>query len=43
MIVGHSFGGLYKQMYAAQYPDEVAGVALIESSHPEQFARLPGG
>ena len=37
VLVGHSFGGLYAQTYAARYPEEVAGVALIESSHPEQF------
>jgi pimeloyl-ACP methyl ester carboxylesterase len=41
VLAGHSFGGLYTQTYAARYPDEVAGVALIESSHPEQFSRLP--
>ena len=41
VLVGHSFGGLYTQTYAARYPEEVAGVALIESSHPEQFSRLP--
>jgi pimeloyl-ACP methyl ester carboxylesterase len=41
VLVGHSFGGLYAQTYAARYPEEVAGVALIESSHPEQFDRLP--
>jgi pimeloyl-ACP methyl ester carboxylesterase len=40
VLVGHSFGGLYMQTYAARYPEEVAGVALIESSHPEQFSRL---
>ena len=38
VMVGHSFGGLYAQTYAARYPKEVAGVALIESSHPEQFS-----
>ena len=27
--VGHSFGGLYMQTYAARYPDEVAGAALM--------------
>jgi pimeloyl-ACP methyl ester carboxylesterase len=35
---GRSFGGLYMQTYAARYPDEVAGLALVESSHPEQFS-----
>ena len=41
VLVGHSFGGLYTQTYAARYPDEVAGVALVDSSQPEQFSRLP--
>jgi pimeloyl-ACP methyl ester carboxylesterase len=41
VLVGHSFGGLYAQTYAARYPDEVADVALIESSHPEQFSHRP--
>ena len=43
VMVGHSFGGLYTQLYAARYADEVAGVVLVESSHPEQFTRLPDG
>jgi pimeloyl-ACP methyl ester carboxylesterase len=41
VLAGHSYGGLYAQAYAARYPGEVAGVALVESSHPEQFERLP--
>jgi len=41
VLAGHSLGGLYAQAYAARYPGEVAGVALVESSHPEQFERLP--
>jgi pimeloyl-ACP methyl ester carboxylesterase len=43
VLVGHSYGGLYARMYAARYPDEVAGVVLVDSSHPEQYARLPQG
>jgi pimeloyl-ACP methyl ester carboxylesterase len=43
VLVGHSYGGLYTQMYAARYPDEVAGMALVDSSHPEQFTRSPEG
>ena len=38
VLVGHSFGGLYMQTYAARYPDEVAGMALVDSSQPEQFS-----
>ena len=42
VLVGHSFGGLYMQTYAARYPDEVAGVALIDSStEPDQFSQRP--
>jgi pimeloyl-ACP methyl ester carboxylesterase len=41
VLVGHSFGGLYMQTYAARYPDEVAGVSLVESSHPDQFSYRP--
>jgi pimeloyl-ACP methyl ester carboxylesterase len=44
VLVGHSFGGMYMQTYAARYPDEVAGVALIDSStQPEQFSQPPEG
>jgi pimeloyl-ACP methyl ester carboxylesterase len=41
VLVGHSFGGLYMQTYAARYPDEVAGVALVDSSQPDQFSYHP--
>jgi pimeloyl-ACP methyl ester carboxylesterase len=30
-------------MYAARYPEQVAGVVLVDSSHPEQFTRSPEG
>ena len=41
VLVGHSFGGLYMQTYAARYPDEVAGIALVDSSQPDQFSYQP--
>src|SRR5215207_3358345 len=43
VLVGHSYGGLYTRMYAARYSEEVAGVVLVDSSHPEQFTRSPDG
>src|SRR5829696_5172510 len=43
VLVGHSYGRLYARMYAARYPNQVAGVALVDSSHPEQFTRFPEG
>jgi pimeloyl-ACP methyl ester carboxylesterase len=41
VLVGHSFGGLYAQTYAARYAEEVAGVCLVESPSPEQFGHRP--
>ena len=43
VLVGHSYGGLYARMYAARYPNQVAGLVLVDSSHPEQFTRSPEG
>ena len=34
LLAGHSFGGLYVLTYAARYPDEVAGMVLIDSTSP---------
>lgn len=36
VLAGHSFGGLYLMRYAAQYPDEVAGLVLIDSTAPNK-------
>jgi pimeloyl-ACP methyl ester carboxylesterase len=41
VLVGQSFGGLYVRMYAARYPDEVAGMVLVDASHPDMWQRLP--
>lgn len=37
VLAGHSVGGPYALVYAAMYPKQVAGMALIDSSSPEQF------
>jgi pimeloyl-ACP methyl ester carboxylesterase len=37
VLVGHSLAGLYSRIYAERYPEEVAGMVLVDSSHPEQF------
>jgi pimeloyl-ACP methyl ester carboxylesterase len=37
VLVGHSLGALVVRLYAAQYPDEVAGVVFAEHA----FLRLP--
>jgi pimeloyl-ACP methyl ester carboxylesterase len=42
VLAGHSAGGLYVREYAREFPAEVAGVALIDSSSPRQIDELPG-
>jgi pimeloyl-ACP methyl ester carboxylesterase len=37
VLVGHSLAGLYSRIYAERYPEEVAGMVLVDSSHPDQF------
>jgi pimeloyl-ACP methyl ester carboxylesterase len=37
VLAGHSVGGTYALAYAAQYPRQVAGLALIDSATPYQF------
>ena len=41
VLVGHSAGGLYVRAYAAQYPSDVAGMVLVDSSSEGQAARFP--
>ena len=40
ILVGHSFGGITMQLFAKKYPDEVAGVVLVDSSHEDQFEKM---
>jgi pimeloyl-ACP methyl ester carboxylesterase len=37
VLAGHSTGGTYALVYAEQYPQQVAGIALIDSATPYQF------
>jgi pimeloyl-ACP methyl ester carboxylesterase len=37
VLAGHSVGGTYALAYAMDYPKDVAGVALLDSSTPYQF------
>ncbi|MCL4864018.1 MAG: alpha/beta fold hydrolase [Caldilineaceae bacterium] len=41
VLVGHSIGGIYVRKFAADYPNEVVGMVLVDAGHPEQFARHP--
>jgi pimeloyl-ACP methyl ester carboxylesterase len=37
ILVGHSLGGLYMQLYARRYPEEVSALILVDSTHPQQL------
>ena len=41
VLVGHSIGGPYAMTYAAPYPEQVAGMVLLDSSSPEQLTAIP--
>jgi pimeloyl-ACP methyl ester carboxylesterase len=41
VLVGHSLGGMDARMFASQYPSEVVGMVLVDSSHPDQDDRFP--
>lgn len=34
ILAGHSLGGLYANLFARLHPDEVAGVLMLEATHP---------
>ena len=39
VLVGHSLGGIYIRVYRSQYPDEVAGMVLVDATHPDNWER----
>ena len=41
VMVGHSTGGTYAMVYASQFPEDVAGMVLLDSASPEQFTLIP--
>jgi pimeloyl-ACP methyl ester carboxylesterase len=40
VLVGHSIGGPYMTTYVGKYGDQVAGLVMVDPSHPDQIARL---
>ena len=43
VLVGHSMGGYDVRLYASLYRTEVAGMVLVDASHPDQLKRFPPG
>ncbi|MCU1298806.1 MAG: alpha/beta hydrolase fold protein [Acidobacteriaceae bacterium] len=41
ILVGHSFGGFNVRVFASRHLDQVAGMVLVDSSHPDQLNRFP--
>lgn len=41
ILVGHSMGGYDVRVFANSYRSEVAGMVLVDASHPEQEKRFP--
>ena len=39
VLVGHSMGGLLVRVFAHLFPDEVAGMVLLDAVHPDQHLR----
>lgn len=41
VLVGHSLGSLLVRVYAADYPNDVVGLVLIDPRHEDFFERMP--
>ena len=41
VLVGHSFGGYNVRVFNGQYPNEVAGLVLVDSVQEDQYELLP--
>lgn len=41
VVAGHSYGGLVVRAFTDLCADEVVGMALIDASHPDQWANIP--
>lgn len=41
ILLGHSWGAINMLVFAYTHPEEVAGLVLVDPSHPEMFERIP--
>lgn len=42
VLVAHSFGGFNVRVYTKEYPADVAGLVLVDTSHEDQESRMTG-
>jgi pimeloyl-ACP methyl ester carboxylesterase len=42
LLLGHSAGAIHMLVFAKYYRADVAGLVLVDPSHPEMFTRVPG-
>jgi pimeloyl-ACP methyl ester carboxylesterase len=40
LLAGHSMGGLYMEYFARRYPEEVAGLVLVDATHWAHLERM---
>lgn len=40
ILVGHSIGGLYEYVFALMYPQDVAGLILLDPTHPQHWKTM---
>lgn len=40
VLVGHSLGGIFVRLYAAECPDEVVGMVLVDARHEDFASRM---
>lgn len=40
ILVGHSLGGILANLFAVEYSDEVAGVILVDATHPDVVLKI---
>lgn len=40
ILVGHSLGGILVRVFAEAYPEEVAGVVMVDATHPDVVLKI---